>query len=563
MNITIKQNILTSNDCYKKGATIHPIGMQLHTIGTAQNSSSALASYWNQSGISACVHYCIDAETEGLVLQFLPDNRRSWGDGGFGNGNLITVELMESDYMKYTGGANYTVFNETKFKADVSRAYKTAVLFFALKCKEYGWDPTAKLSNGLYVVSSHDEGRRAGLSTAHVDPTHIWDRYGWSMDQFRKDVKAAMDGTSPSTTKYYRIRKTWEDEKSQKGAYTSLSNAKKNCPFGYSVFNEQGKAVYTPKININTLTAKQLNRMTEEEKIKAVAPIYQQCQKDTGMLASVGLAQFCLESGYGTTDLAQNANNMHGMKCSLSGNSWANSTWDGKSKYTKKTQEQDINGNAYYITADFRKYPCIKDSVYDRAAYFIGAMNGSSLRYPGINKITDAVKQIEAIKKGGYATDVKYVTKLTEIVKKWNLTQYDVKTTAPQTSTVLQEGSTGDDVKALQKNLNVILGTKLKIDGDFGLATQRAVMLFQTRYGLIADACVGPLTASKIDSILKGEKYSIKVMKESVRIYKSASKACAVGTAPRGTYTIIKTYKSFGKLLSGAGWINLAEVPIV
>lgn len=57
-------------------------------------------------------------------------------------------------------------------------------------------------------MSSHDEGRRAGLSTAHVDPTHIWDRYGWSMDQFRKDVKAAMDGTAPATTKYYRIRKT-------------------------------------------------------------------------------------------------------------------------------------------------------------------------------------------------------------------------------------------------------------------------------------------------------------------------------------------------------------------
>lgn len=566
MEITIKQNILTQNDCYKTGKTITPIGMQLHTIGTAQNSSSALAEYWNQSGVEACVHYCVDAETEGLVLQFLPDSRRSWGDGGFGNGNLITVELMESDYMKYTGGANYTVSNETKFKDDVSRAYKTAVAFFALKCKEHGWNPTAKLSNGLYVVSSHDEGRRAGLSTAHVDPTHIWNRYGWSMDQFRKDVKAAMDTSSSTTTTYYRVRKTWADTKSQKGAYTSLANAKKNCPLGYSVFNEQGKAVYTPQININTLTAKQLNGMTEEEKIKAVAPIYQQCQKDTGMLASVGLAQFCLESGYGTTDLAQAANNMHGMKCSLSGNSWANSTWDGKSKHTKKTQEQDANGKIYYVTADFRKYPCIKDSVYDRAAYFIGAKNGSSLRYPGINNITDAVKQIEAIKKGGYATDVEYISKLTKIVKKWNLTQYDVKTTTPSTqkpSTVLQEGSTGDAVKTLQKNLNAILGAGLKVDGDFGLATQKAVILFQTRYGLTADACVGPLTSAKIDSILKGEKYSIKVMKESVQVYKSASKASPVGTAPRGTYTVVKTSKGFGKLLSGAGWINLGEVAVL
>jgi hypothetical protein len=33
--------------------------------------------------------------------------------------------------MKYTGGANYIITNETKFKADVTRAYNTAVEFFA------------------------------------------------------------------------------------------------------------------------------------------------------------------------------------------------------------------------------------------------------------------------------------------------------------------------------------------------------------------------------------------------------------------------------------------------
>lgn len=151
------------------------------------------------------------------------------------------------------------------------------------------------------------------------------------------------------------------------------------------------------------------------------------------MLASVGLAQFCLESGYGTTDLAQNANNMHGMKASLSGNSWSGSTWDGKSVYTKKTAEQDVHGNVYYITADFRKYPNIEASVRDRAAYFIGAKNGSALRYPNINKITNAEEQIRLIKKGGYATDVKYVDKLLSLVNRFNLTQYDeMSTTKPQ-----------------------------------------------------------------------------------------------------------------------------------
>jgi N-acetylmuramoyl-L-alanine amidase len=46
----------------------------------------------------------------------------------------------------------------------------------------------------------------------------------------------------------YRVRKTWKDEKSQKGAFTSLTNAKKCADKnGYSVFNSKGKAVYRGK----------------------------------------------------------------------------------------------------------------------------------------------------------------------------------------------------------------------------------------------------------------------------------------------------------------------------
>lgn len=186
--MTITKNILTRNDCYNSGRRITPIGMQLHTIGTAQDSAAALASYWNQPGIEACVHYCVDAASAGKVLQFLPDSYRSWADGGFGNNYLITVELMESDSMRYTSGANFTVTDEARFRADITRAYRTAVAFFAQKCMEYGWKPTDRLSNGLYVISSHNEGRLAGVSTAHVDPTHVWERLGFTMDQFRQDV---------------------------------------------------------------------------------------------------------------------------------------------------------------------------------------------------------------------------------------------------------------------------------------------------------------------------------------------------------------------------------------
>lgn len=192
MALNIIQNYLKKNRCYIANVKRTPIGIQIHTIGTGQGTAASVAEYWNQNIVSACVTYCVDCDTEGKVLQFLPESTRSWADAGYGNNNLITIEICESDYISYTSGASYKITNEAKFKADILRGYNTAVLLCADICNRYGWNPTAKLSNGLYLISSHDEGRRAGVSSAHVDPTHVWDHFGLTMDQFRADVKAAM-----------------------------------------------------------------------------------------------------------------------------------------------------------------------------------------------------------------------------------------------------------------------------------------------------------------------------------------------------------------------------------
>ena len=189
----IIQNYLTKNRCYQQNVKRTPIGIQLHTIGTAQGSAQAVADYWNQAAVSACVTYLVDCDIEGKVLQLLPEDVRTWADAGYGNQYLITLEICESDAMRYTGGADYTVLDEKQFQADLKRGYQTAVRLCADICRRYGWDPTEKLSSGLYRISSHDEGRRAGLSSAHVDPSHIWPRIGKTMDAFRQEVKAALE----------------------------------------------------------------------------------------------------------------------------------------------------------------------------------------------------------------------------------------------------------------------------------------------------------------------------------------------------------------------------------
>ena len=164
----------------------------------------------------------------------------------------------------------------------------------------------------------------------------------------------------------------------------------------------------------------------ESEFINRICDLATADYQKTGILASVTIAQAILESGWGSTELFLNANNMFGMKCSLSGNTW-NSVWDGKSKYTKQTKEQDKAGNEYTVTADFRKYDDILTSINDHSLYLLGAMNGKNKRYEGITESTDPATVIQIIKDGGYATDVNYVSKIMRIIDGYELTQYDIK----------------------------------------------------------------------------------------------------------------------------------------
>ena len=187
--------------------------------------------------------------------------------------------------------------------------------------------------------------------------------------------------------------------------------------------------------NGTRLQATSLKNMSESDIVAKVGPLFTADQKKTGVLASVSMAQFILESAYGKSELAQNANNCFGMKSRLSGNTWSGSTWDGSS-YLKKTQEY-TNGQYITVTASFRKYTCVEDSIADHSAYLLGAMNGSKKRYDGLKGMTNYRAAIQLIKDGGYATSPTYVDNLCNVIEKWNLTKYDCEHTESETEDML------------------------------------------------------------------------------------------------------------------------------
>ena len=246
--VNIIENIVTKSDCYKAGQTITVKGLMLHSVGCPQPKASAFINNWNKAGANACVHAIVDAE--GRVYQLLPWNRRGWhcgsGTKGSGNNTHIGVEMTEPATIKYTSGANWQETGDgSNTRAHVLATYKTAVELFAYLCEKYALNPTA---DG--VIISHSEGHSRGIASNHGDVEHIWNKFGLTMAQFRKDVKTAMNGSGGTsapadTTELYRVRKSWNDAKSQIGAYSVLENAKKVCKEGYTVYNSKGEAVYT------------------------------------------------------------------------------------------------------------------------------------------------------------------------------------------------------------------------------------------------------------------------------------------------------------------------------
>ena len=71
--LKIEERYLTKNRCYKAAKKRTAIGIQIHTIGTGQGTAQAVADYWNQASVSACVHYIVDCDENWKVLQTLPE----------------------------------------------------------------------------------------------------------------------------------------------------------------------------------------------------------------------------------------------------------------------------------------------------------------------------------------------------------------------------------------------------------------------------------------------------------------------------------------------------------
>ena len=184
------QNYLTQSGCYKAGKRITVKGLMIHSVGCPQPKADVFMKNWNRADANACVHAIV--EPDGDVYQLLPWEHRGWHCGGGANNTHIGVEMTEPATIKYTGGSNWTETGEGEStKNHVLATYRYAVELFAHLCQQFRLDP---LADG--VVISHSEGCKRGIASNHGDVEHLWSKFGLTMAQFRKDIKAAMEGST-------------------------------------------------------------------------------------------------------------------------------------------------------------------------------------------------------------------------------------------------------------------------------------------------------------------------------------------------------------------------------
>lgn len=336
-----------------------------------QMSVESAGAWFAKASTQASANYVIGADAR--VALIVPESQRSWCSSSRDNDQqAVTIECASDKTHPYAFKAE-VYMRLIELMTDICRRNgKTKILWFADKAKSLAYKPAA------------DE----MLITVHR----------WFANK-----------ACPGDWLYSRLGDVAMKVNAALGAASSV------------------KPENMPEVRQTSTSAKQVLAIgSEEARAKFMLDLVHDVDH-SGILPSVTTAQMILESGYCSTDLAQEANNCFGMKANLSGNKWE-SVWDGKSTYTKRTAEQTASGKVYYVTAAFRKYPDVEHSIMDHSCYLLGAKNGDKQRYAGLTAAKGYREAIHIIKAGGYATDVRYESKLTSIIQRYGLDRYDSQT---------------------------------------------------------------------------------------------------------------------------------------
>lgn len=235
-------------------------GQRTHSIDritphcvVGQCSIETLGSIFYPTSRQASCQYGIGPD--GRIGMYVEEKNRSWCSSSNANDQrAITIECASDTTEPYA--MNSKVYEALiKLCVDIcKRNGKKKLIWLGDKDKTLNYNP----KSDEMVITVH-----RWFANKSCPGSWLYARLG----DLATKVTAQLAGTTTTpetpTATLYRVRKTWSDNKTQKGAFKVLSNAKKCADdnAGYSVFDENGTVVYTGK---NTTAKKTVLELAKE-----------------------------------------------------------------------------------------------------------------------------------------------------------------------------------------------------------------------------------------------------------------------------------------------------------
>ena len=201
-----------------------------------QCTAEGLGDWFARSSTQASSNYGIDKN--GRVGLYVEEKNRSWCSSSSANDNrAVTIECASDTTEPYwMNDAVYSTL--VKLCTDIcKRNGKTKLIWLGDKETTLAYEPAAD----QMVLTVH-----RWFANKSCPGNWLYSRLG----DLASKVTAALGGAAeePKPAALYRVRKTWPDSKTQKGAFKILANAKRcaDANPGFSVFDADGNVVYTP-----------------------------------------------------------------------------------------------------------------------------------------------------------------------------------------------------------------------------------------------------------------------------------------------------------------------------
>lgn len=239
---------------------------------------------WNHSDRVAGVNAFIGrlADNSITTVQTGPWTTAPWGCGS-GTKGSCNGYIKDSKGNKIDTGTHWVQFeicdDDYKDKDYFETVFEEACQLTAYICKEYNIDPNGfTIFNGVTVpnILCHADSYKLKLGSNHGDVYSWFEVFGKTMDDVRarvSEILAEDEKTEelelPKEHTPYRVRKSWDDVKTQVGAFNILDNAIEHCRsmgLGYHVFNVFGEIVYSAEsMEIDTPIDEDVPQAPEQE----------------------------------------------------------------------------------------------------------------------------------------------------------------------------------------------------------------------------------------------------------------------------------------------------------